>query len=86
VDVGEQRGTSAMAEQAQRRRPVLRGIGREAEQCQLSHQHVAVHRVIVHDQHARAQHGNGGARRGLARRALHHAAPSISAWWSCRPG
>ena len=57
VDVGEDRRIVAF-----RRRPglerldaVIDGVGVDAEQLELAHQHFAVHRVIVGDQDARAR-------------------------------
>ena len=57
VDVGEHRRIVAFRGRPglERLDAVIDGIGVDAEQLELAHQHFAVHRVIVGDQDARAR-------------------------------
>ena len=55
VDVGKHGGVARHGcPGRQRLDAVVRGVGGDAQELELAHQHLAVHRMVVGDQHARA--------------------------------
>ena len=54
VDVGEHRRVGPRLPGFERLDAVLGGVGRDAEQIELAHQHFLVHRMIVDHEHQRA--------------------------------
>jgi hypothetical protein len=55
VDVGEHRRVvpAGRGPSLQRLDAVIDGVGRDTEQFELAHQHLAVHRMVVRDENAR---------------------------------
>ena len=65
VDVGEHRRIGPRQPGFERLDAVLGGVGRDAEQVELAHQHFLVHRMVVDHEHQRPL---AGARDGAPRR------------------
>ena len=67
-DVGEHRHVASRRPRLQRLDAVIGGVGGNAEDVELARQHLAIHRMIVHDQHAHAG-GSAGTMPNGAREA-----------------